>query len=909
MRAVVQQTKTLLKTLLLWAFLMLIMAHNAIGQQVAHGQWLVRLKPNTSVANLTALLENRPLDLRREDASSLSLPPAIAITPVSKNMNIWLLQQPEDEPGLLPWLLQQPEVLSAQPNHHLLERSNVLPNDPLFSSQWHLLNNGLGGGTANADIDADAAWNINTGGITPAGDTIVVAVIDGGVQRHHPDLIQNLWKNWAEIPNDGIDNDENGCIDDFLGWNVFAQNDNINGNNSQHGTPVCGVIGASGDNGIGIAGVNWNVKMMFVAGGNLESDLLAAYEYVLQARLRYNASNGTKGAFVVAVNCSWGIDYGMPADAPLWCAAFDELGEAGIVSVAATANNPVDVDIAGDLPTTCPSDYLISVTSLDKSDHLAPSAAWGQQHVDLGAYGESVFSTSPGNQYGLYTGTSFAAPQVTGAVGLLYAAPCPELIAAAKISPMAAALAAKAILLQNVTPNADLNYKTLSNGRLNLFQMVQNFQDQCASCPAPFALTATQTTPEEALLSWSTVANTQQVLLRWRMVGAADWTEVTNAVGAYPLDNLMPCTLYEFSLQNRCSNGENSDWSPSREFSTTGCCEATGFAWSLNVSNVGITLHLATTPIFQQYKVWIHEPGSPNWTSFPAADSVFIPDLIPCTAYELWIQGWCLDTWLNLTPLLPVKTFGCGSCTELEYCPAAADEAVGEWINTVQVGTWQHNSGWGGGGYQNLTEQQSSYPQLSPQSAVDVLLTPGFWGAAYKEYFRVFVDFNQDGDFDDVGELAFDPGFAQSGVVAGSLTSPLFTATGTTRMRVLMKYTEDNQTPPLSCGQFNFGQVEDYCVELIDTPTEARISFDSTLLLNIYPLPAKDAVWIDVSNVGNVPVELSIWNVSGNLVFQDRPTPKRKRAIQVNTSNWPSGIYFVAVSSKGKYYRGKMAIR
>lgn len=102
---------------------------------------------------------------------------------------------------------------------------------------------------------------------------------------------------------------------------------------------------------------------MFVAGGNTVAHILSSYDYVLNARERYNASGGTEGAFVVAVNCSWGINYGQPANAPLWCAAFDSLGQAGILSVASTANIPLNVDVYGDLPTACASDFLVAVTS------------------------------------------------------------------------------------------------------------------------------------------------------------------------------------------------------------------------------------------------------------------------------------------------------------------------------------------------------------------------------------------------------------------------------------------------------------------------------------------------------------------------------------------------------------------
>ena len=145
------------------------------------------------------------------------------------------------------------------------------------------------GGTVGADIDADSAWAISTGGLTALGDTIVVCVIDGGIDLNHDDLTPNRWINYAEIPNNGIDDDNNGFVDDRLGWNTGAGNDNISG--SSHGTAVAGIIGAKGDNGTGVAGVNWDVKLMIVRGGSgVESEVLEAYTYPLNLRKKYDMS-------------------------------------------------------------------------------------------------------------------------------------------------------------------------------------------------------------------------------------------------------------------------------------------------------------------------------------------------------------------------------------------------------------------------------------------------------------------------------------------------------------------------------------------------------------------------------------------------------------------------------------------
>src|SRR5690606_27888318 len=142
------------------------------------------------------------------------------------------------------------------------------------------------------------------------GDTIVVAIIDDGINPNHPDIQGNLWNNRHEIAGNGIDDDLNGYVDDVLGWNTYStpMNDNITGGSwgGGHGTPVAGIVGAKGDNNVGVAGVNWNVKLMIIVGGGDQADALTAYGYVLASRKQYNETNGEKGAFIVSTNASWG---------------------------------------------------------------------------------------------------------------------------------------------------------------------------------------------------------------------------------------------------------------------------------------------------------------------------------------------------------------------------------------------------------------------------------------------------------------------------------------------------------------------------------------------------------------------------------------------------------------------------
>jgi len=380
-------------------------------------------------------------------------------------------------------------VVIAQFNHYVQQRSAageiglqlvpVFPNDTRFSEQWSLHNTGQNGGQPDADIDAPEAWNITTGGVTAQGDSIIVAVVDGGFYLTHQDL--RFWRNWEEIPGNNIDDDNNGYIDDVNGWNAYNNNGNITGNT--HGSHVSGIAGAIGNNNNGIAGVNWGIKIMAVMGSSgTEAVVLRAYGYVLKQRKIYNQTNGAHGAFVVSSNSSFGVDYGQPSQYPLWCAFYDSLGAAGILNACATANLNINVDIVGDIPTACPSPFMVSVTNTTNQDLKNPGAAYGPTTIDLGAPGTTILSTTTSpNNYGNLTGTSMATPHVAGAFALMFAAASSSLIQAYKNDPDSIALVFKEKMLQGVDSIPALQGITVSGGRLNVYKAILLIQSLTAA--------------------------------------------------------------------------------------------------------------------------------------------------------------------------------------------------------------------------------------------------------------------------------------------------------------------------------------------------------------------------------------------------------------------------------------------
>ena len=276
--------------------------------------------------------------------------------------------------------------------------ASAIPNDPGYSNTWGM----------NA-ISAPNAWSRETG-----SSSVIVGVIDSGIDIDHPDLINNLWVNTGEIWGDGIDNDGNGYVDDYHGYDFvhgrgigpgYAESDE-----DGHGTHVAGTIAAQGNNAIGVAGVAWDAQLM--AAKFLNADGLGSV-YGATAAIRYTVDNGARIS-----NNSWGGTY----NSSQISAAVHYAQQAGQLFVATAGNDGWDNDQFNAYPADYTYDNIISVAASTSSGAKAGFSNFGDISVDLAAPGSSIYSTTEGGGYGYLNDTSMASPHVAGAAALLLSA-------------------------------------------------------------------------------------------------------------------------------------------------------------------------------------------------------------------------------------------------------------------------------------------------------------------------------------------------------------------------------------------------------------------------------------------------------------------------------------------------------
>ncbi len=834
------------------------------------GDVLVMLEPGIDarqVANAVTRVDGQPTGMH-------------VVREVSAPMRTWLLHFDNltlDQGHVLRALNALPEVSLAQSNHIVHDRA--IPNDTQYSQQWQ-----------HQNIDSEAAWDLTTGGLTSSGDTIVVCIIENA-DLPHPDLVDNAWYNYHEIAGNGIDDDNNGYVDDFRGWNPAGTNDQVYG--GSHGTQVAGMIGAKGNNGSQVAGANWNVKLMVVTrNGVAEDAVVESYTYPLVMRRLYNSSNGEQGAFVVATNASWGIDGADHTQFPIWCAMYDTLGTAGVLNCGATANNNVDIDQVDDMPTGCESDFMVSVTATDNNDTRTFSG-YGATTIDVGAPGANVFTTSMGGGTGSTSGTSFASPLTAGVIALLYSAPCSSLMSLVRSDPRQGALYVRQALFDGVEQVGNLPGNCVTGGRINSYNSLLSIMNDCGVCPAPYNLAVQNSDIGEAMLQWSSNSATEFNVQVTPVDGiGGPVLDLTNYAGtSYLLSGLDACREYQFTVAAVCGTDTVSNWSDTLVWTSEGCCiTPTGLQAGFmgdNIANVFWTEVLAGS----SYAVRISPAGQNQWTeTFGVGNAYYaFEGLEPCTDYDVQVRTSCIGNITDWSTSITVHTTGCGFCVEGIFCPSVSNESAYEWIDRVQVGTIDNQSG-NNDGYGTFLDQSTTFA-----TGVDypITLTPGFATNTYPEYFKVFIDLNNDGSFTSPDELVYDAGATVQAPLSGTLTVPAGSPQGPTRMRVVMEY---DAAPADGCtNAYDYGETEDYCVSI-----EIGNGLSEPVLhtFSMSPNPADAELTVVLRDPQYQRIrQMEVLNGLGQRVIALGPIGN---IVHIPTSGLAPGMYFVrAISEAG----------
>lgn len=464
-----------------------ISAQNNVDQK-----WILKLAPQTPPAALKSLMAKSNMNLEFHANSqyiSIQLEGAYTKKNIKDAKEIFQLRK---SVSILDFEQNTPFQLST------------IPNDARILHQWSLDNQGQAGGNIGADIHAFAAWDIQT-----VGEGIL-GIIDTGIDYTHPDVAENIWQNLAEDADedgkvlekingiwqldpgdlDGIDADNNGYIDDLIGWD-FVENDNNPFDDNGHGTHVAGIIGAKGNNNIGVTGIAWSSQLMALKafdryGTGQLSNILPALEYARKMG-------------VLLTNNSWGsIHYSQ--------FLLEEILEAekdNQLFVAAAGNNGRFNPHTPVYPAAYSLQNIISVAASDDKDRVASFSSYHPDWVDICAPGKNMYSCLPGNEYGYKSGTSMAAPMVAGALSLLHAKN-PSL----NPRDMVYAVLAQADI------KADLFGSSRSGGRLNLFKLLsfQNKQrlqahfegpmEACINTPIEFKNTSKTQDPDLSTYRW-----------------------------------------------------------------------------------------------------------------------------------------------------------------------------------------------------------------------------------------------------------------------------------------------------------------------------------------------------------------------------------------------------------------------
>jgi len=423
------------------------------------GEYVVRLKPN-----MISL-----------DAKALAQALGAFVKATIPSQNIVVVRRPvfETTYSAVKTLGQNTLVDLAEPNY--IYKTNLVSNDPMMGRLWGLKNSGQKDssgkvGVAGIDVGAEQAWDIETG-----SDKMLVAVIDTGVDFNHPDLVANLWTNEAELSGKpDVDDDNNGVVDDIHGYNAITGKGNAQDDHG-HGSHCAGTIGAKGNDGKGVVGVAWNVKIMAVkflsaSGSGTLEDAIKAIDYATKMGAKVMSNSWGGGGFSQTLMDS-----------------IKRANEAGAIFIAAAGNDGKNNDSSPSYPANYELPNVISVAAIDNQGAKASFSNYGKHTVHIGAPGVNIYSTTVG-AYESWSGTSMATPHVSGVAALVWSH-----------EPLLTALQLKERLLLTSQPIAALKSKVKTGGLVNAFYALTNkTPEPDANDPANWQAKVLETAVESA---------------------------------------------------------------------------------------------------------------------------------------------------------------------------------------------------------------------------------------------------------------------------------------------------------------------------------------------------------------------------------------------------------------------------
>jgi hypothetical protein len=431
---------------------------------------------------------------------------------------------------------------------------------------------------------------------------------------------------------------------------------------------------------------------------------------------------------------------------------------------------------------------------------------------------------------------------------------------------------------------------SLQGGSQPYSLIVSGLQQSAPSCAIPSNLSVNGITNSAATLSWAAVTGANTYDVRIRVNGTTTWSDfngrTTNSIG---FTGLAEGTTYEWQVRTNCASG-SSAYTASNTFTTASSCAApTGLSVS-NLTSTGVTLSWNAVSGASTYDVRIRVNGSATWSDFNdrTTNSIAFTGLTAGTTYEWQVRTNCSG---GSSAYTASNTFTAPTAA-LTYCDSRGNNTNDEWIQRVQIGSINNNSG-NNGGYANFTNLSTSMGRGASQS---ITIVPGWRSTVYNEAYAVWIDWNQNGTFEST-ELVFSRTRTTATSVSGSFTVPTGAALGATRMRVSMKYNAN----PTACEVFTYGEVEDYTVNVtasgasVETTAQAQGLSSSGVSVMLYPNPAHEVVNVQVEQSEGT-YALRLYNMNGQLVYnQTTDAPSQ----QIDVRSLPNGVYVLQIEGRG----------